>query len=103
MEQKQLIAVLAVVIVIAAAGIGAFFLMGGGGASETKYTVTYNSNGGNEIAPVEFTKSSETFNLTVPSRDGYNFLGWFENSDLSGSAITQVLKGTTKNINIYAK
>ena len=103
MEQKQLIAVLAVVIVIAAAGIGAFFLMGGGGASETKYTVTYNSNGGNEIAPVEFTKSSETFNLTVPSRDSYNFLGWFENSNFTGSPISQIVKGTEKNITVYAK
>ena len=103
MQQKQLIAIILVIAVVAAAAVGAVLLMKGGSSGDTKYTVTYNTNGGNEIAAKEFTKNTDTFDLTTPTKDGSTFLGWYLNADFSGDKITQVAKGTEKNITVYAK
>jgi|GEM_PF-5532417 len=103
MQQKQLIAIILVIAVVAAAAVGAVFLMKGGSSGDTKYTVTYNTNGGNEIAAKEFTKNTDTFDLATPTKDGSTFLGWYLNADFSGDKITQVAKGTEKNITVYAK
>ena len=103
MQQKQLIAIILVIAVVAAAAVGAVLLMKGGSSGDTKYTVTYNTNGGNEIAAKEFTKNTDTFDLTTPTKDGSTFLGWYLNADFSGDKITQVAKGTEKNVTVYAK
>ena len=103
MQQKQLIAIILVIAVVAAAAVGAVLLLKGGSSGDTKYTVTYNTNGGNEIAAKEFTKNTDTFDLATPTKDGSTFLGWYLNADFSGDKITQVAKGTEKNITVYAK
>ena len=103
MQQKQLIAIILVIAVVAAAAVGAVLLLKGGSSGDTKYTVTYNTNGGNEIAAKEFTKNTDTFDLATPTKDGSSFLGWYQNADFSGDKITQVAKGTEKNITVYAK
>jgi uncharacterized repeat protein (TIGR02543 family) len=103
MQQKQLIAIILVIAVVAAAAVGAVLLLKGGSSGDTKYTVTYNTNGGNEIAAKEFTKNTDTFDLATPTKDGSSFLGWYQNADFSGDKITQVVKGTEKNITVYAK
>jgi len=53
------------------------------------YTVTFNTDGGNSIAPkaVEYNKSVQT---PTPTKEGYNFLGWFMESgkEYTGQAVT---------------
>lgn len=40
------------------------------------YTVTFDTNGGNEMSPVEFTVGEEIELPVNPSRDGFVFAGW---------------------------
>lgn len=105
MEQKQIIAVAIVAILVISAGVAAVLIMGGGSddAGETEYTVTYNVNGGNDIAAKTFTKKTDTFSLETPVKSGATFLGWYDNAQFTGSKITQVVKGTQKSINVWAK
>ena len=71
----------------------------------TLYTITYNLNGGefegNCLETFKFTTND--FALDVPIKTGYNFAGWFKNSDFSGQPISIVTKGTTGDLVLFAK
>ena len=70
------------------------------------YTITYVLNGGtlNEGYKESYTVVDETFALETPAdRTGYKFRGWFEEEDFSGSAVSQILAGSTGNKVFYAK
>ncbi len=67
------------------------------------YTIKYNTNGGNSIADKTYTIETATFSLPTPTKTGYTFAGWYDNSGLTGNTITQITKGTTGDKNLYAK
>lgn len=70
------------------------------------YTITYVLNGGmlNEGYKESYTVVDETFALETPAdRTGYKFRGWFEEEDFSGSAVSEIAKGSTGNQVFYAK
>lgn len=68
------------------------------------YTITYNlNNGTGTMTPTSYTVETETFHLPTPTRAGYTFAGWFENSNLTGVAVTQITKGSTGDKTFYAK
>ncbi len=46
------------------------------------YTVTFNSNGGTYVGSKEVSYNSLISNVSDPTRDGYNFLGWYYNGAL---------------------
>lgn len=74
--------------------------------STVNYSVTYKLNGGtNPSSGVtsSYTVDSNAFTLPTPSRTGYTFGGWYDNSSLTGTAITSVPKGSTGNKTYYAK
>ncbi|MBR4314281.1 MAG: InlB B-repeat-containing protein [Lachnospiraceae bacterium] len=74
------------------------------------YNVTYNVNKGTwadgYTAPTSWTvESAATTNLPTGAnvnRAHYNFEGWYENSDFSGSAISSLV-GKTSNLTLHAK
>ncbi len=68
-----------------------------------EYTITYHSNGGNEIADKEYTIETLTFSLPTPEKRGYTFLGWFDNISCEGSAVASVELGSTGVKDFYAK
>lgn len=71
-----------------------------------KFSLEYNMNGGNfhDIEPiVYFTMNTDTFALENPIRPGYEFCGWYEESDFSGTGISRIPKGTKNNKTLYAK
>ncbi len=70
-------------------------------ADVNKYTLTFNTNGGSDIAPVT-DKEGSVIDISkyVPSKSGYKFNGWFRDSELktaAGSSIT-----LTGDITLYA-
>ena len=69
------------------------------------YTITYNLNGGtnNSNNPANYTIETNTITLGAPTKTGYAFGGWYDNSGLTGTAVTQIAKGTTGNKTFYAK
>ncbi len=70
---------------------------GGGGVS--KYTLTYETNGGNEIPKGTYSSGTTVQLDAVPEKDGYIFDGWHSDSELKED-VTQVKM--TKNITVYA-
>ncbi len=72
---------------------------GGGGGGVKKYTLTYETNGGNNI-PKESHNSGKTVKLIkVPVKDGYAFEGWYLDAELTQS-VKEVKM--TKDITVYA-
>ncbi len=70
----------------------------------TIYSITYELNGGETADnPATFTIETETFNLNAPSRAGYTFAGWFNNSEFSGEPITQIALGSHGNMTLWAQ
>ena len=71
----------------------------------TEYTITYNLDGGTlgEDAVTSYNVETETFNLPTPTKTGYNFEGWYEDSNFNGEPVTQVVIGTRGNKTYYAK
>jgi uncharacterized repeat protein (TIGR02543 family) len=66
------------------------------------YTITYNADGGLNTNPSEYTIES-AFALVDASKEGYEFLGWFNNDEFSGNSITDIAIGTMGNLEFWAK
>ncbi len=67
------------------------------------YKITFNVDGGSEIADKEYTIESDYIALPTPTKNGYNFCGWFSTSDFSGYATTEVHTGSHGDKSFYAK
>ncbi len=67
------------------------------------YYLSLVTNGG-EVTEnfVEFTSNDEIM-LEIPTKDNANFQGWYLSSDFEGNAITQIDKGTSEDITLFAK
>jgi uncharacterized repeat protein (TIGR02543 family) len=68
------------------------------------FNVTYELNGGvnDPENKAIISEADLPFTLAEPTREGYDFLGWYENADLSGSPVT-MLADLTGDITLYAK
>ena len=66
------------------------------------YKITYDLDGGinAQSNPASYTVETETIKLADATKDGYTFLGWY---DENGDKLTQITKETTGNITLYAK
>ncbi|MBQ6058147.1 MAG: InlB B-repeat-containing protein [Treponema sp.] len=74
----------------------------GGNTSEaTTYTVTFNTNGGTEVASQKIESGKTATEPTAPTKDGFTFGGWYTDSDFTTafSFSTEI----TANITLYAK
>ena len=67
------------------------------------YTITFETNGGNAISNKNYTVETETFTLPTPTKENYSFKGWYDNANFNGTAVTQIVKGTTGDKKFYAK
>ena len=70
----------------------------------TKYTVTYELNGGtNSKANIsKYTYFTDTFTLRAATRKGYTFVGWYKDAALT-KKVTEITKGSSGNKTFYAK
>ena len=69
------------------------------------YTITYNLNGGNNALdnPLDYNFESDTFSITNPTKEGYSFLGWYNNISFAGDPISSIETGSFGNLTLYAK
>jgi uncharacterized repeat protein (TIGR02543 family) len=66
------------------------------------YIITYHSGGETETGYYRYTDANIT--LAAPSpREGYAFNGWYDNADLSGSAVAVIPAGSLGNKDFYAR
>lgn len=74
-------------------------------ADATSYLINYQLlyNGSFSVAPkTSYTAGDATYVLPIPQRQYYVFLGWKLNPELTGDYITQIVSGSTGNIELYA-
>lgn len=73
--------------------------------TEAEYTITYHLDGGeNSTAnPSVYFVYTMTVVLEEPTKEGYTFAGWYDNANFEGEAVTHIAKGSTGNIELYAK
>jgi uncharacterized repeat protein (TIGR02543 family) len=74
---------------------------GGGSTTVTKYTLTFQTNGGTSISNASYA-SGTTVNLAsfTTTRTGYTFDGWYTESALTNKVTSVTM---TKNTTVYAK
>jgi uncharacterized repeat protein (TIGR02543 family) len=80
--------------------------------SMTDYSITYILDHGSDWnwvsrlpsgARTSFNIETLPYTLPIPYRTNHTFVGWFENSDLTGSAVTSIASKTFTNKTYYAK
>ncbi len=69
------------------------------------YSISYVLNGGINNAGnlTTYNIESSTITLLDPSYYGYTFLGWYDNEELTGAAVTTIPTGSTGDKTFYAK
>ena len=74
-------------------------------AKEGDYTITYNLNGGKNHAdnPASYNVETETITLKDAERTDYDFKGWYDNADFTGSPVMHIAKGSAGNKEFWAK
>ena len=65
------------------------------------YKITFDSNGGSSISPIETNYNDTIKEPSNPTRTGYSFAGWYSNSELTNEYVFN--KMPAENITLYAK
>jgi uncharacterized repeat protein (TIGR02543 family) len=73
-----------------------------GGDTPKDYVVSYNSNGGSDVANQMYNNGQKITTLPTPTKDGYTLAGWFKESELTNEWDTAT-DTVTSNITLYAK
>ena len=74
--------------------------IGGGGSASVKYTVSFDTNGGNELSKQTVTKNTAITEPTAPTKEGFDFAGWYTDKELNEKY--DFSAKVTKNITLYA-
>ncbi|MEG1529191.1 MAG: InlB B-repeat-containing protein, partial [Clostridia bacterium] len=67
-----------------------------------KYTLTFNSNGGSDVAPITQDYNTSVTRPTDPTKTGYIFEAWYKDSNLS-TAFNFATDMLTENTTLFAK
>jgi uncharacterized repeat protein (TIGR02543 family) len=69
------------------------------------YSITYTLNGGTNAPanPPSYTVESPAITLAAPARTDYTFGGWYDNAELTGTAVTAIPAGSTGHKTFWAK
>jgi len=66
-----------------------------------EYTITYNDAGTNSN-PATYTVESEKITLAAPTKEGFNFEGWYSD-EIFETAVTEIETAQGGNVTVYAK
>jgi len=73
----------------------------GGGAAPVVYTVTFETNGGGDIAPQSVAPGQTALRPATPVKPGFDFVNWYDNADLIDPPYNFDTP-VTANITLYA-
>ncbi|OMF37599.1 hypothetical protein BK133_05990, partial [Paenibacillus sp. FSL H8-0548] len=71
--------------------------------SVNEYTVSFNSNGGNEVNAIDANFGTTITAPTVPTREGYNFDGWYKEAGLTNTWLFASDTVPANDITLFAK
>lgn len=71
-------------------------------SNQTKYTITFDTNGGSAIAPIEVNKDAKVTKPANPSKENYVFYDWYKDNTTFNNVFT-FNEPITSNITIYAR
>ncbi|UKI36769.1 MAG: InlB B-repeat-containing protein [Clostridiales bacterium] len=74
----------------------------GGGGGAVRYTVSFETNGGSKIASQHVTRNSVMKVPAAPTKDGFDFAGWYSDKQLK-TKYDFFPKKVTKSFTLYAK
>ena len=74
---------------------------GGGGGGTSRYTVSFESNGGSKVSNQTVIRNSVMKEPTAPAKEGYDFAGWYTDADLKNEY--DFSEKITKSFRLYAK
>ncbi len=71
----------------------------------TEYVINYELDGGtnNPKNPATYNVEVSKINLYEPSKEGYEFKGWYEDNKFSGEAVTDIKSERMEDVTVYAK
>ncbi len=81
MKAKRIVVLLIAVISVVTAAFALFACGEGGSPSDNTYTVSFDTDGANEIASVEVADGKTVAEPAEPQKDGYVFKGWYNGDD----------------------
>src|SRR5690606_269103 len=68
-----------------------------------EYTISYNLDGGTLSGALDkFTVNDLPYVLPIPTKVGYNFVGWFTAQN-GGTQVTEISKDAPHNVTVYAR
>ena len=70
-----------------------------------QFEINYHLDGGinNNDNPLTYCYDDGNFLLLNPSKEGYSFIGWYDNPEFNGNVISYISQGTLGNFDLYAK
>ena len=74
---------------------------GGGGRSTSRYTVSFESNGGSKVSNQTVTRNSVMKEPTAPTKEKFDFDGWYSDKELKTKY--DFSAKVTKSFTLYAK
>lgn len=73
---------------------------GGGGGGTTRYTVSFDTNGGNKISSESVKRNGTLTEPATPTKDGFDFVGWYADKELKTKY--DFSAKVTKSMTLYA-
>ncbi|MBR2593287.1 MAG: InlB B-repeat-containing protein [Firmicutes bacterium] len=70
---------------------------GGGSSAVSKFTLTYETNGGSEIKAESYSSGTKVTLDKTPVREGYTFTGWYSDKELT-QKITSIQMNSSKTV-----
>lgn len=74
-----------------------------GGGEKAQYTVTFDSRGGSSVPSQTINEGEPATEPAAPERQGYTFLGWYSNANLSEDSKYSFETLVSADITLYAK
>ena len=72
----------------------------GGGSGTTRYTVSFDTNGGNKISSERVKRNGTLTEPTAPTKEGFDFAGWYTDKELKEKY--DFSSKVTKSLTLYA-
>lgn len=73
---------------------------GGGGGGTTRYTVSFETNGGSKVSNQSVTRNSVMKEPAAPTKEGFDFAGWYTDKELKTKY--DFSAKVTKSLTLYA-